>query len=202
MLASQSRLNFWNERRSTIQVWDAETGQDLLSLNDTIRSIVFADQGMLILAIQVSLDRHTLQFRNVKTPSVEPINYPGMYFPSALALSPNGETIAFATGGGAVELYKSDGTFIGSVQAHLNAAASVNFSPDGTRLVTTFGGKEAVKIWNLETLQELLTLKGTGSYLDHVFWSKDGKSIVAGHPWQSWSAPSWEEIKKIENAQR
>ena len=29
-------------------------------------------------------------------------------------------------------------------------------------------------------------------------WSADGNVILAGPPWQAWSAPSWEEIAAVE----
>jgi hypothetical protein len=29
-------------------------------------------------------------------------------------------------------------------------------------------------------------------------WSADGNVILAGPPWQAWSAPSWEEIAAAE----
>ena len=39
---------------------------------------------------------------------------------------------------------------------------------------------------------------GTGSRLDSARWSADGDVILAGPPWQAWSAPSWEEIEAAE----
>ena len=183
-------------KATNIQVWETETGKSLSEWNDEIIQMVFAEGGMLILGVLRPQERHVLQFRNLNTPSADPIEYPGMFFPAHLSLSPDGSTVAFATGGGGIELYHTDGSFIKSFQAHLNAAASVTFSPDGTRLATTFGGKEALKIWNVETTQELLTLKGTGSYLGKVYWTEDGKSILVGDPYQSWTAPDWKDIQQ------
>ena len=40
----------------------------------------------------------------------------------------------------------------------------------------------------------LLTLGGIGSLLFDARWSADGDVILAGSPWQTWRAPSWEEI--------
>ena len=72
------------------------------------------------------------------------------------------------------------------------------FSPDGRRLFSTDRGQEAVKLWDVGTRQELLTLAGTGSYLNAARWSADGDVILAGAPWQAWRAPSWEEIAAAE----
>jgi WD40 repeat protein len=59
-------------------------------------------------------------------------------------------------------------------------------------------GREAVKLWDVATRQELLTLSGTGSSLTDARWSADGDVILAGPPWQAWSAPSWAEIAAAE----
>ena len=65
-------------------------------------------------------------------------------------------------------------------------------------MISTSIGREAVKLWDVGTRQELLTLHGTGSILDVGRWSADGDVIFAGVPWQVWRAPSWEEIAAAE----
>jgi WD40 repeat protein len=92
------------------------------------------------------------------------------------------------------------GELIESVHGHLNAVFSIAFSADGRRLISTSGGREAVKLWDVGTRQELLTLGGTGSHLYGARWSADGDVILAGAPWQAWRAPSWEEIAAAEEA--
>jgi WD40 repeat protein len=87
-----------------------------------------------------------------------------------------------------------------TLHGHLNAAYGVAFSPDGTRLISTASGREAVKVWDVETGQELLTLSGEGNYLYLAQWMADGDVIIAGAPWQAWHAPSWEEIAATEKA--
>ncbi len=54
-------------------------------------------------------------------------------------------------------------------------------------------GLKAVKLWDVVTRQELLDLSGAGGALSRARWSADGDAILAGAPWQAWSAPSWEE---------
>ena len=65
-------------------------------------------------------------------------------------------------------------------------------------MASTFGGWEAVKLWDVRTRQELLTLGGIGSTLFPVRWSTDGDVILVGPPWQAWRAPSWQEIDASE----
>ena len=87
---------------------------------------------------------------------------------------------------------------IASVRGHLNAVFCVAFSPDGKRLITSSGGREAIKIWSVDTQQELITLPGAGSFLWSASWSQDGNEILASQPTQIWHAPSWEEIAAVE----
>jgi hypothetical protein len=65
-------------------------------------------------------------------------------------------------------------------------------------LISTNKGREAVKLWDVGTRQELLTLAGADVFLHNARWSADGDVILAGPPWQAWSAPSWEEIAAAE----
>ena len=107
--------------------------------------------------------------------------------------------MASSSSGGQARLFNSGkGELIGS-PLHARVTA-VGFSPDGRRLLSAAGAPEAVKLWDISTQQELLTLSGTGSFLLGAKWTADGNVILAGPPWQVWRAPSWEEIAAAEGA--
>ena len=132
----------------------------------------------------------------------------GNYVVFSLAVSPDGGLVAASTAGGLVRLFDpAKGELIESLHGHLNAVFGLNFSPDGRRLISEGGAREAIKLWDVGTRQELLTLAGTGSVLRVARWTADGDVILAGPPWQVWRAPSWEEIaaaeaKETKEAQR
>lgn len=88
--------------------------------------------------------------------------------------------------------------------AHMQGVHEVSYSPDGSRIISSSGAREAIKIWDAVTEQELLTLPGTGSLLDSIDLSNEG-ILLAGSwqsrgTWQVWRAPPWEEIKRIERS--
>jgi len=116
-----------------------------------------------------------------------------------LAVSPDGGLVAASTGAGLVRLFDpGKGELIESLHGHLNAVFGLDFSADGRRLISEGGAREAIKLWDVGTRQELLTLAGTGSVLRIARWTADDDVILAGPPWQVWRAPSWEEIAAAE----
>jgi len=93
-------------------------------------------------------------------------------------------------------------------KGHMLATQGVAFSPDGRRLATSSVPHEMVKLWDLSTYRELMTLPGQGSVMAYVDFSPDGNLVVATNTYGQlhlWRAPSWAEIeaeeKKLESTQ-
>jgi WD40 repeat protein len=86
----------------------------------------------------------------------------------------------------------------------MNGANSVAFSPDGRRLATGGGSRDSVKLWDLATYRELVTLSAQGNLFWFASFSPDGNWIAAGSTFELegqlnlWRAPSWEEIGAAE----
>ena len=121
--------------------------------------------------------------------------------------------VAFSGDGSRVASVAQDGTLaiwdpisfqlITCFKGHLLGAHGVAFSPDGRRLATGGNSRDTVKLWDLSTNRELITLFGQGSYFSLVSFSPDSRWIVACSLFEGnlhlWRAPSWEEIEAIEN---
>jgi WD40 repeat protein len=94
---------------------------------------------------------------------------------------------------------------IATLHDFLLGAHSVAFSPDGKRIVAGSNGIEALKLWDLGTRQEVLTLSGEGQLFEQAAFSPDGRYLfglnVAGALYL-WSAPSWQEIADAESSKR
>jgi WD40 repeat protein len=84
----------------------------------------------------------------------------------------------------------------------MQGAHGVAFSPDGRRLATGGNGRDAVKLWDLSTFRELLTLPGQGSEFHYMAFSTNGKWLAAFNSdgkLHLWHAPSRDQIEAAES---
>jgi WD40 repeat protein len=193
-------LAAWIKKGDCLRVWNVETGQVVASIGERVWDAIFAvGRPVLVVTIAQGND-HAIGFYDLAHRDRAPRRVPGRQPSKSLAISPDGGLVASSTVGGEVRLFDpAKGELTGPhLHGHLNAAYGIAFSADGRRLISAFGGREAVKLWDVGTRQELLTLGGTGSMLPAARWSADGDVILAGPPWQAWRAPSWEEIAAAE----
>jgi WD40 repeat protein len=183
----------------SLRVWNVETGQIVASTGGDISDAVFAVAGQVMVVGRQTGNGHEILFYDLVHADRAPRRVPGKDRPTGLAVSPDGGLVASSNQAGQVRLLDpAKGELIETLHGHLNAVFGIAFSPDGRRLISTCGGRETVKLWDVGTRQELLTLAGTGSTLQAATWSADGDVILAGSPWQAWRAPTWAEINAAE----
>ena len=119
-----------------------------------------------------------------------------------IAFSADGKQAASVAWDGRLAIWNpSSFQLIDAFKGHLLGAHAVAFSPDGHRLATSSVGREAVRLWDLLTHRELITLAGQGSDFRFVAFSPDGRWLAARsdeHQLHLWRAPSWAEIEVAE----
>jgi eukaryotic-like serine/threonine-protein kinase len=121
---------------------------------------------------------------------------------SGLAWSPDDRLVCSVSEDGTLAIWQAFAYQPSTIfKAHMQGAHDVAFFPDGRRLVTTGSGREALKVWDLATQRELLSLPAEGSILQQLIVSPDGNCITAQDNQRRvyfWHAPSWEEIEPAE----
>ncbi|HAB15641.1 MAG TPA: protein kinase [Verrucomicrobiota bacterium] len=190
----------YTEKGCSFRVVNVDTGLTIRSIDEYPDVAAFANAGrVLVASFSTEAGGHGIGFYDLENPDRAPRRVAGRHLSKGFAVSPDGSLVALSNEGGQVRLFDpAKGELLESLDAHLNAALGLAFSADGQRLISSAGGREAVKLWDVVTRQELLTLGGTGSMLFAANWSADGNVILAGPPWQTWRAPSWEEIAVAE----
>jgi WD40 repeat protein len=186
--------------QDSLRAWNVETGQVVASSDGILRAATFAAGGRVLVVALAQGNGHEIGFYDLAQHDRAPRRVPGKDYASvSLAVSPDGGLVAASTYGGLVRLFDPvKGEWIEDLHGHLNAVNGTAFSADGRRLISAGSAREALKLWDVGTRQELLTLGGLSSGLEAAQWSADGDVLLAGPPWQAWRAPSWEEIAAAE----
>ena len=188
----------WNSAGNSVRAWNVETGQILASIEKRIRDAVLGGGGRVLVVVHTENSAHETVFYDLARPQQAPRRLPGLHVSADLAVSPDGGLVASTSESGVVRLFDPlKGELLEILHGHMNGAFGLAFSPDGRRLISTSNGREAVKLWDVGTRQELLTLSGIGM-LYAGRWTADGDALLAGPPWQVWRAPAWEEINAAE----
>lgn len=121
---------------------------------------------------------------------------------ASVAVSPDGAAVAIANEQGFAELWQPrDWRLQARFGGFLRSVGDMTFSSDGQRLVAGSSGVEAVRLFDLQQFQPLITLAANGSLFAPQF-SPSGDHLAAqssaGAIW-IWPAPSWAEIADREN---
>jgi len=118
------------------------------------------------------------------------------------AFSPDGTLLAATSRSGYARLFDTATLReVGTIRNFLQGVHGLAFSADGRRLVTGSDGNEAVKLWDVESQQELLTLAAQGSQFHRLAFSPDYTLLAARNDQgrlHIWRAPSWAEVEAAE----
>jgi WD40 repeat protein len=123
---------------------------------------------------------------------------------TALAFSPNGCLLAAASLAGPVTVWEGPAfRKLPVLSGHPHSTYALAFSPDGRRLATGSQDREAVKLWDTVTWQELITLEAPGANLRELAFTADGTRLIGrtdSGELLIWHAPDREEARTLMDA--
>jgi WD40 repeat protein len=188
-----------------VAVWDLATGVPSKYWTNSGESILIAatDDGRWALSLRRD---HSCAVREISTGRERTGSLRFDIIISDVRFSPDGKIFAFATEPGVARFWDaSNFQEIGTVKGHILSVHSIGFASDMKRFATGSLGKEAIKVWDLESKLELITLEGQSARLNRTEFSPDGNilaSINTRGVLHLWRAPSWAEIEVAEKAER
>jgi WD40 repeat protein len=188
----------------TLKTWDARTGKNLLTIrhDNYVYSVAFSPDGRYLAGACSKAPEHGVKIWDAA--SGDQLRMLGRREGAvySIAFSRDGKRLAAAGAPtrGRVTVWdvptgKEQRTF---VLAH--AVWGVTFSPDGRLLVATCGDSQqataALKVWDVETGEEHLTLRGHTGTVWCVTFSPDGRRLASGSRDQTikiWDVPAGRE---------
>jgi len=95
----------------------------------------------------------------------------------SVTFSPDGKTIATASGDGTIKLWEPNGKELQSIQADSYGVYGIRFSPDGQTLASA-GADNTIKLWSKQG-RLLHILKGHGAAVSSVRFSPNGQTLAS-----------------------
>jgi WD40 repeat protein/tRNA A-37 threonylcarbamoyl transferase component Bud32 len=163
-----------------VRIWDAATGQLLLSLKGhagSVRRVAYSPDGKRLAS--ASEDKSVKLWDSAT--GQELLTLKGnISTVLCVAFSPDGNQLAAGSDDGTVKLWDpATGREGPAVQRQSGPVWSVAFSPDGKRLASA-GSGSTLKLWDTATGQELLSLKGHRGEVVSVTFHPDGRRLASG----------------------
>jgi len=181
--ASSKFLRTRNIFDGTLQEWEIETGREIRSWQGSTSGMpwlptAFADDGSLWLQISPS-GKGLLGTPDAASPIPIELGLPQV---DQVVFSPDGLSFAAVSRLGQGALWQTmPPQKVASISGFLQGTHSVAFSPDGQRLAVGSDGREAIKLWDVDSHQELITLIGEGSGFRTIGFSPDGNLLGASN---------------------
>ncbi len=111
------------------------------------------------------------------TPRLKLTGHQGLLW--AVAISPNGKTIAAACVDGTVRIWDlASGTLIHTLGTHGGGTRSVAYSPDG-KILASGGFDKTIRVWDATTGKQTRLIQMTNSRASCLAVSPDGRELVA-----------------------
>jgi WD40 repeat protein len=171
----------------SVSVLDAETGQQLLHLLGGGGNVAYSADGKRLASRNYNWDKATYAYVNAEVKvwdaqtgqEIQGLNEKSDGW-ILFTFSPDGKRIAIGgqrAGMPRIKVYDTGtGRELFTFQQHTDTVNDLSFSPDSKRLASG-SADQTVRIWDLQTGQEIRTLKG--QRVSKIAFSPDGKRLAS-----------------------
>jgi eukaryotic-like serine/threonine-protein kinase len=180
----------FGEASRVAKVWDASSGEELLTLDGhtrEIRAIAFCPTSQTIAT--GSADQTAKIWDASSGDELRGLDgHAGGI--TAIAFSPTGETIATGSADHTAKIWHAySGQELHTLEGHTSAILLLAFSPDGRHIITCSQDR-TVRIWDVTTGQEVLVFDSNNGSIESVAVSPDGRWVLTGG--SDWRARVWD----------
>ena len=195
-VSPNGRVILTGGRSRQLRWYEPHTHTNALLTLDAVKG-VFSSDGRLLATLEPP---STVQIWDVAGRAVltNLVIQPAPGFPYPLVFSPDGSVLATTAAADDVDngIHLWDtrtARLVGSCYGHKQPVQAVAFTPDGKTLASS-ADDGTVKLWNLATRQELLSVRKSGSPPRGLLFSPDGCLLIGGgssfgHGWGGMPAP-------------
>ncbi len=190
-------------RPSTIHIWrmaDRKVTAEF-PCDGRIQKMAFSQDDTKLLILGEDMTVRTWDLAQQYLHSTSPAVRPPHGSRTLVAFSSDRESIAFLDGRRVCVRNLTTGAEIAVADGFEGGTTSLAFSPDGQRLASGSQGNEAVKLWDVPTRQEVVTLAGEELMSGGLRFSPDCRLLAGINSWGKvhiWRAPSLHEIAALE----
>lgn len=171
----------------SVRIWDVETGQEVTRIEpsnavSTDNSPAVVDWSPDDRYLAFSLQSETMWIWDLHLSTGKLITVTDHLWVSDIDWSPDGTKIATASGEGQVwDAVTGEKLFSLIIERNnlLEGIFSLAWSPD-SRLLATGEDDGTIRIWNIETRQNMITFSDHRETVNTLDWSEDGRLLASG----------------------
>lgn len=186
---------------NTVILWNLQRNSAMRRMtghDDWIRDVDFAPD--METGISGSYDQTVIVWDLITGEQLARLAHDGRVW--AVAYSPTGEYFASGSQDGIVKVWDAETyELVWQLEGHPAWVRGIDFSPDGTQLLSVSGVDVSIRIWDLSNGQQIAELYGHGDWLWSASWSPTGEYFITSASDTRiilWDAETFEIVRRYE----